>query len=77
MIQMTFEAETKYVGREKGPLGTSAWAKLVNKTTGEVVAFSVGDDEFDALESAAEFAGFLIIRDETDKPLEMHRDNQL
>lgn len=47
---------------EAGPLGTSAWAKLVDPD-GNVVSYAVGYDE-DAVKEAAGLAGLLVVSHE-------------
>jgi len=59
-MEERLEAVFGEFGREQGPLGTSAWCKLITPQ-GEVIAFSVGDDHDDALRAAAEFAGFHVV----------------
>ena len=48
---------------EAGPLGTSAWAKLVDPD-GNVVSYAVGYDEEDAVKEAAGLAGLLVVSHE-------------
>lgn len=55
------ELETGTFGQEQGPLGTSAWAKLVSPQ-GEVVAYAVGADEDDAVREAASFYGVIMFK---------------
>ena len=52
--------ETGTFGEEQGPLGTSAWAKLISPQ-GEVLAYAVGADEDDAAREAASFYGVIMI----------------
>ena len=71
---MAYSIETGEFGREQGPLGTSAWC-ILRDPQGEIVSYSVGDDEQDALNDAAEMAGVLVV--ETKYPLAKLKGNQL
>jgi len=61
-----YEVESGSFERERGPLGTSAWA-LFRNPQGEVIAYAVGDDEEDALKEAAHYAGYLVVSKGKDK----------